>query len=167
MAAVTSLASLTLNPVLPLCFCWIPVTARLPVVMVIASSKGINFSKVSLFHVFPSRLPFVNKTEALMATLTCLTSSPWCPVEFTLPLNFVRCSTPHKAALQKYQEQTYPALWPRAGARTRRIWRDRVSTPTRGEAAARSFARLKEGSPAAGALQLCSVVVLWPWPPSL
>lgn len=41
-------------------------------------------------YVFPSCLPFVNETEALMATLICLTSPPWCPMEFILPLSFVQ-----------------------------------------------------------------------------
>jgi len=41
-------------------------------------------------YMFPSCLPFVNEAEALMATLLCLTGSPWCPTEFILPLSFVQ-----------------------------------------------------------------------------
>lgn len=79
-------------------------------------------------YVFPSCLPFVNETGALMATLTCLTSSPYCLISSLSAL--YRCSAPYKAALQKYQEQTYPALWPDTGARVRWIWRNQGSTPT-------------------------------------
>lgn len=111
-----------------------------------------------LSELVPHFLPVFCKWnwDADGATLVCLTSSPWCSMEFILSALY-RSSIPHKASLQKHQEQIHPVVWPGTGTRTKCIWRNLGST-----AACREGSREVQGSLVAGALQLGSLVVPCP-----